>query len=333
MNPAPALPPAVALQQLATAYWISQSLSVAATLGVADLLGAEPQPIGDLAVATAADPDALYRVMRALAAFGIFQEFDGRRFALGALGGPLRTDAPDSVRGFVRMVGAEQFRAWAALEQTVRGGRPAFDTVFGDSIFGFYRHNPGPFAVFHQAMEDTYRGEAEAVAASYPFAGFDRVLDIGGGNGTLLAAILKGQPQLSGILFDLDDAIAAARAAPPPRCALVAGDFFQAVPAGADLHLLKHVLHDWDDSRCITILGNCRRAIADTGRLVILEAVIGPANLPDAAKLLDLHMMAITGGRERSEAQYAALLAEAGFRHVGSRQLLPELTAIEAEPA
>jgi SAM-dependent methyltransferase len=333
MNPAPALPPAVALQQLATAYWVSQSLSVAATLGVADQLGAEPRPVAELAAAASADPDALYRVMRALAAFGVFHEAEGRRFALGPLGGPLRGDAPDSVRGFVRMVGAEQFRAWAALEQTVRGGQPAFDAVFGDSIFDFYRHNPGPFAIFHQAMEDTYRGEADAFAARYPFAGVERVLDVGGGNGTLLAAILKGQPQLSGILFDLDDAIAAARAAPPPRCTLVAGDFFRAVPPGADLHLLKHVLHDWDDSRCIAILSQCRRSIGDNGRLVILEAVIGPANLPDAAKLLDLHMMAITGGRERSEAQYAALLAEAGFRHLGSREILPELTAIEAVPA
>lgn len=333
MNTALALPPAVALQQLATAYWVSQSLSVVATLGVADLLGTEPRSVADLATTTTADPDALYRVMRALAALGVFQEVDGRRFALGPLGAPLRTDAPDSVRGFVRMVGAEQFRAWAALENTVRDGRPAFDGVFGDSIFGFYRHNPGPFAVFHQAMEDTYRGEAAAFATAYPFAGHTRVLDIGGGNGTLLSAILKNQPQLSGILFDLDDAIAAAQGSPPPRCDLVAGDFFQSVPARADLQLLKHVLHDWDDARCITILSHCRKAIAAGGRLVILEAVVGPANQPDAAKLLDLHMMAITGGRERSEAEYAALLAEAGFRHVGSRVILPELTAIEAEPA
>ncbi len=182
-------------------------------------------------------------------------------------------------------------------------------------------------------MEDTYRGEAQAFAAGYPFDGFARVLDIGGGNGTLLSAILQRHPRLSGILFDLEDAIGATRAAPPPRCDLVAGDFFRAVPPGADLHLLKHVLHDWNDSRCVAILSHCRKAIADQGRLVILEAVVGPANLPDAAKLLDLHMMAITGGRERSAAQYAALLAEAGFRHAGSHQILPELTAIEAVPA
>ncbi len=333
MTPTPALPPAVALQQLATAYWVSQSLNVVAALGVADHLGPEARAVHDLGAVTGADPDALYRIMRALAGFGVFHEAEGRRFALGPLGGPLRSDAPDSVRGFVRMVGAEQFRAWAAMENTVRDGRPAFDTVFGDSIFGYYRNNPKPFAIFHQAMEDLYRSEAQAFAAAYDFTGHARILDIGGGNGTLLAAILKGQPQLSGILFDLDDAIAAARAAPPPRCDLVAGDFFQAVPGSADLHLLKHVLHDWDDARCITILGHCRRAIAAGGRLVILEAVVGPANQPDAAKLLDLHMMAITGGRERSEAQYAALLAEAGFRHVATQAIQPDLTAITAKPA
>jgi hypothetical protein len=318
-------PPSLeALLQLVTGYQAAQVVHVAAQLRLADVLADGPQEIEDLADATGTHAPSLARLVRMLAALGIVaQEADGR-ICLTSLGAPLRAGVPGSVRDRVLFLVGEWFwRSWGELLYGVRTGKPAFDHVFGMSNFEYWEHNPEAGSIHDAFFTALAQLTTPPLVAGYDYARFGTVADIGGSEGPLLAAILKANPRLRGILFDLPHVVA--RAAPvlaeagvADRCTVVGGDFFVSVPAGADAYILKYIIHDWDDERSVTILTRCRAAMAIGATLLLIEQVlperleVGAAALPAAR--LDLQMLVLTpGGRERTESEFRRLLADAGF--------------------
>jgi SAM-dependent methyltransferase len=305
------------LLRIGFGFAAAQSLSVAAELGLADLLVAGPQTIETLATATRTDPGALRRVMRLLAAQGIFAEDEAGCFTQTQLSDALRADAPGSPRDFLRMIGREPYLAWGRLLDAVRTGKPSFELVFGAPRFDWLGQNPEAAALFQAAMVAFGDDLVEPVAAAYPFAELGVVVDVGGGHGRLLSAILARSSDVEGILFDLPGGIAAAEAGlggPLPRCKLVAGDFFESVPEGANAYVLKKVLHDWSDDDAVRILANCSRAMAPGGRVLVVETPIPPGNAPDPIKVMDVNMLVVTGGRERTAVEFAALFDRAGLK-------------------
>ena len=305
------------LLQIGFGFAAAQSLSVAAELCIADLLAAGPQTIEALATATRTDPGALRRVMRLLAAEGIFSEEESGCFAQTQLSDALRAEAPGSPRDFLRMIGREPFLACGRLLDAVRTGRPSFELVFGAPRFDWLGQNPEAAALFQAAMVSLGGDVVDPIATAYEFGDLGVVVDVGGGHGRLLSAILARYPGVDGILFDLPGGIAAAEAGlggSLPRCKLVAGDFFESVPEGANAYLMKKVLHDWPDDDAVRILANCRRAMAPGGRVLVAETVVPPGNAPDPIKVMDVNMLVVTGGRERTADEFATLFGRAGLK-------------------
>ena len=312
------VPAPAALLRMLTGYWVSKALNVAAELGIADLLRDGSRTSDELADRCGVHPQALYRLLRALSSVGVFTEEEERRFGLTPAAELLRSDVPGSMRALARMYGSEQYRAGGNLLESVRTGEPAFDRLFGTGYFEYLAHDLEANAVFNEAMTGWTAQLADAVAAAYDFDGRGVVVDVGAGHGLLLSTVLRAHPAMRGILFDLPHVAATARplleqAGVAARCETVGGDFFDSVPAGGTYYLLAQILHDWDDERCRVILDNCRRAMLADGRLLIVEQVLPPANEPSLGKWLDLHMLVLLTGRERSRAEYAALLESAGF--------------------
>ena len=310
----------MALLNMVTGCWVSQALYVAAKLGIADLLHEGPQSCTRLAEATQTHAGSLYRVLRALASVSIFAEDEEGRFSLTPLAEHLRAGAPGSLRAFTIMLGEqEHWRAWEGVLHSVRTGQPAFEHVFGMPHFRYFAEHPEAARIFDEAMTSRGGQENEAIVAAYDFANTRTMVDVGGGQGTLLASILQVHPNARGVLFDLPHVIATSRtrmasAGQGAQFEFVAGDFFVSVPAGGDLYLLKKVIHDWDDEHAQQILTNCCNAMSGTGRLLLIEPVIPPGNNPSFNKLLDLLMLVWTsGGRERTESEHRALLASAGL--------------------
>lgn len=306
------------LDGMITAYWTSQAIYAAAKFGIADHLKDGPRTVAELAKATATNPDALYRLLRALASLGIFAEGESRQFSLTPLAEQLRGDVPGSKRALALMSGDEQFRAWAEIDYSIRTGKVAFDKVFGKPIFDYLGDHPDKAAIFDAAMVGIHGRESSAVLDAYDFSGFGVVADIGGGNGSQIAAILQRHTQVQGILFDLPHVIERARdrlqsSGLLNRCRLVSGSFFEAVPEGADAYILRHIIHDWDEDKALTILRNCHRAMKPTSKLLVIESVIPPGNEPFGGKFLDLVMLLIPGGKERTEQEYRTLFRQAGF--------------------
>jgi SAM-dependent methyltransferase len=306
-----------------TGSWVSQAVSAAARLGIADVLRDGPKSSEELAPAVGADARALYRLLRALTSVGVFVEDEDSRFGLTPLGAYLQSDVPGSLRAAAIYFGLEELsRAWSHLSYSVQTGQPAFDHVFGMGSFEYLERHPESGRVFHEAMTDLTRQRAAAVVAAYDFAGLKKIVDVGGGQGEFLIAVLKAHPTLTGVLFDLPAAInsaqqAIAAADLTERCTLVAGDFFAAVPRGGDAYVLSAVIHDWLDDKARAILQNCHRAMGKNGTLLLIERVLPPraersATLQPYASLVDLMMMVI-GGQERTEAEFRALYAHAGF--------------------
>jgi hypothetical protein len=304
---------------MANGYQVSQAIHVAAVLGIADLLENGPRSADELGEATGAHAPTLYRVLRALSSVGLFAESDGR-FGSTPLSEYLRTDAPTSLRAWAKQIGQPYYwMSWGHLLHCVRTGEPAFPELHGTNAWEYRAAHPEEDAVFNAAMTALSAGVVEGIVRSYDFSGFGVLVDVGGGEGALLAAILASNPALHGILFDqphvLTDAGALLeRADVASRCEVVGGSFFDAVPEGADAYLLKSIIHDWDDSSAIQILRACRAAIADTGRLLVIEPIIRPGNEPDPAKFSDLNMLVMLGGRERTAGDFGRLYTEAGFR-------------------
>lgn len=312
------VPPHLALIQMMTGYWVSQSVYIAAKLALADLLEGGPKHYEELAAATHTHAPSLFRVLRALASVGVFSEGEPGCFALTPIAALLRTNAPNSMRALGIMYCEEQYQAWGDMLQSVQTGNTAFDRVFETSYFTYLAQHPQSNETFNQAMTGWSAQVDSALLAAYDFSSFGTVIDVGGGYGRLLSAILRTYPRVRGVLFDQHHVVAGASelflaGGVTGRCELVGGDFFVDVPSGGDAYVLAQIVHDWDDERSRTILRNCRRSMKSTGKLLIVEMVIAPGNEPDFGKFLDLHMLALVGGRERMEAEFRTLLAETGF--------------------
>jgi hypothetical protein len=311
-------------------------MATVARLGVADIVGSEPVPVEELAARVGADPSALYRVMRLLASDGIFSEATPRAFIGTPLSEGLREDQPHSIRYLAMQQGGPSYLAAGHMLQCVQTGEPAAETVFGRPFFEFLAADPEAGEIFNRAMAGTTRARV-AAALEHDWSRASVVADIGGGNGSLLSAVLGAQPQLRGVVFDLARVVAEARpiieeAGLSERCELVAGDFFADSLPSADTYLLAQILHDWDDERAVAILRNCRRSITDDGRLLVLEQVLPEGDEPSYAKVIDLIMMTLLGGKERTQAEWDSLLRAAGFELVGVTTK-PAASLIAAAPA
>lgn len=312
------VPPQLALFQMATGYWVSQAIYVAAKLGIADLLKDGARTSDELAQATATHAPTLYRALRALGSVGIFQEDEGGRFSLTPLSEPLQ-DGPNSARAMaIHLIEDASWQAWGDLLHSVQTGESAFKHVHGLEVFDYYAAHPESNRVFNEAMTDYSSVVSAAVVQAYDFSQAGKIVDVGGGHGHLLATILKANPNSKGVIFDLPPAVEGARACIEAeglneRCELVGGDFFESVPEGGDVYTLKTIIHDWDDERAISILKNINRAMKRDAKVVIIETIIPSNNEPSFAKFGDLHMLVMTGGRERTAAEYGKLFAAAGL--------------------
>lgn len=308
-----------------TGYWISQAVYVAAKLRIADLLAQGPQSLNQLADITRTHQPSLYRLLRALASTGIFEETLDGRFALTPMAECLRSDVAGSQWAMAVMNGEEHYQAWGELLYSVQTGEIAFDKLFRKPIFEHLSEHPESAVIFDQAMTSVHGRETAPMVESYDFSTIDTITDIGGGNGTVIAAILNRYPGMKGILFDLPHVIERAKlnlasAGVADRCQTLSGNFFEAVPGGADACLMRHIIHDWDDDKATMILRNCHNALNANGRVLIVESVIAPGNDPSFAKLLDLTMMVLPGGKERTAEEYQSLLKSSGFTFI---QIVP----------
>jgi hypothetical protein len=305
--------------QLGTGYIASSALHVATKLTIADRLAQGPRTSAALAADSGVQEDALYRVLRVLASVGVFQETEPRTFALTPAAELLRTGQPASLHPMILwMTDPFHFRAYAETMHSVKTGQPAAEKVAGMPVFEYLASQPELSAVFNDAMTAFSSSVAPAALKVYDFSGIDVLVDVAGGHGEILMSVLREYPGMRGILLDVDHVIAGAKpriaaAGLNGRCETATGDFFKAVPAG-DAYIMKHIIHDWDDDRALAILKNIRSAMTSPeGRLILLEAVIQPGNQPDLAKFIDLEMLLMPGGRERTAEEFGALFARAGF--------------------
>ncbi len=322
------------LDKMITGYWTSQAIFAAAKLGIADLLKEGPQNIEQLAEASNTNSDALYRLLRALASIGIFAEDEQRQFSLTPLADFLRSDVPDSKRALAMMTGDEQFHAWTELLYTLETGKTSFDKVLGKPIFEYLSEHPEKGHIFDQAMTGIHGRETSTILDAYDFSEFKVLADIGGGNGSNVIGLLQHYPEMKGILFDLPHVVERSQknienAGLNNRCELIGGSFFDSVPLTADAYLMRHIIHDWDDEKSLTILRNCHSVMPENSKLLVIESVIPPGNEPFAGKFLDLVMMLIPGGKERTEEEYKVLYEQAGFELTRIIPTKTELSIIE----
>jgi O-methyltransferase domain/Dimerisation domain len=321
-NSVPPPTPADHIMQLSTGYMASMSIHIVAKLGIADLLKDGPRAVNELAAATATNEDRLYRVLRALASLGVFAEVGPRKFALTPAANVLRSDVQESIRALALwMSDPLHFRVYAEMMHPVRTGQTAFGHLMGKPIFDYLPTDPAESDVFNDAMTCFSGMTLPAVLEAYDFSGISTLMDVAGGHGALLRAILNKYPAMRGIVIDLDHVIRGARQLPENaaiahRCEFVQADFFAAVPAHADAIIMKHIIHDWDDPEATTILRNCHKALAGKpgAKVLVVEPVISSGNSPELGKFIDLEMMVFPGGRERTEEEFRKLFASAGLR-------------------
>jgi hypothetical protein len=314
----------------------SQAVYVAAQLGIADLLEDGPKGTEWLANEAGADPSALYRILRALASMGIFEERAGRVFQLTPMANLLRSGVDGSLRDLAVFMGADwHWQVWGKALYSARTGNSAWRTVHGQDVFDYFSTNQEPARIFNNAMTSLSTTVTKGVLEAYDFASIETLVDVAGGHGRFLTGILQANPGLRGILFDLPKVIAGAKemveqAGVASRCELSSGDFFIAVPANADGYIMKSIIHDWDDDRALRILKNISSAMRADARVLLVEAVITEGNERDFGKLLDLEMLVSPGGKERTAAEYKALLADAGLRMTGIIPTRSPYSVIEA---
>jgi hypothetical protein len=320
------------LFQMASAYWISQAIYVAAKLGIADLLNDGRRSCSEIAALLGADARSLFRLMRALSSLGIFAQTKNEHFALLPLGENLRADIPGSLKAIIITLGEIHYQACGALCNAVQTGSPGFDKVFGAGLFDHLDQNIDVADSFNEGMASVAGMLAYAVVLAYDFGRVSSIVDVGGGNGRFLEKILEIYPEAQGTVFDCATTIDRAREEKSRRCSFVAGDFFASVPQGGDLYFLCGVVHDWDDDHAVTILRNCRHAMRATGRLLLLETVIPENDSMHFGKLLDLNMLAMSSGRERTQAEFCKLLTAAGFKLCRIVATMAPQSLIEAVP-
>lgn len=322
------------LFQMATAYWISQAIYVAAKLGLADLLDGGPQSSVVLAAATGSDACSLYRLLRALSSIGVFSEVDNNCFALSRLGNTLRSNVPGSLRAIVISIGEIHYQACGELLHSVQTAAPAFNHAFGTNLFEYLQQNTEAAGAFNRGMTNLASLLAHAVVLAYDFSGTTSIVDVGGGEGELLIKILELYPETSGIVFDLGNTFGSPKrtVSSAVRCSCVAGNFFASVPEKADAYLLCGVIHDWSDDLAAVILKNCRKAMAKNGRVLIVEMIVPGSRSGSFSKILDLNMMVMTGGRERTKSEFHALIDAADLRVTRIVPTMAPQSIIEAVP-
>ena len=324
--------------QYITGFWMSRAVWIVAKLGLPDLLQSGPKTVAELAEATGTHAPSLYRILRALTSAGIFKKESDDRFALTPLSETLITNAPGSVRWFIiSELGQEHYPAWGNLMHSVKTGGIAFDNFFGADIWRYFSQNPEDAAVFNDSMSGMTAAANEAIMSVYDFSPFKTVVDVGGGHGGLITSILKQNPEARGILFDAPKVIEGARQkleanGVANRCQTVAGNFFQAVPEGGDAYVMKWIIHDWEDEKAITILKNCRKQMQPNGRVIIVDCVVPDNDEPDLSKTFDLNMLVMTGGKERTAAEFEQLLAAAGFKLLRVIPTDVPTSIVEAQP-
>jgi hypothetical protein len=308
------------LMQMLMSFRTSQAIQVAATLRIPDLLADGPRSSAELAGPAGADGPALHRLLRALAAIGVFHEDDDGRFSLTPLSERLRSDVPGSVRGWALLIGRPYFwRSWGNLEHSIRTGENAFRALHGTDVWDWRSREPEESEIFDGAMKALTGAANEAILEAYDFGRFATIVDVGGGNGALLAAVLARHPAVRGVLFDQPHVVDKAGVVLAPvaeQAEVVAGDFFGSVPDGADAYLLKMIVHDWEDDEAAAILARCREAMAPDARVLVIDRILAPPNEGAEGKFSDLNMLVMPGGRERTEAEFASLFERVGLRLV-----------------
>ena len=328
------------ITQLLGGMWAMQAVAAAAKLGIADLLASGPRTAAEIAESLDSHPGATHRLLRALASLDVLATVAGGRYELTPVGERLRTDRPTGTLKdmFIAETDTVHWRSWQHLVDAVRTGEPRPQPVFGIPVFEYYPRNPAEGEQFGRAMENVSRFAANAVLTGYDFAGVRTILDVGGGNGSMTRAILQANRGAQGIVFDLpyieESANEQTRAEGlQDRCRFVAGNFFESVPQGADLHVLKFVLHDWSDEDSVRLLRSCRAAIPADGRLLVVESIVPEEIQPGMVYLMDLNMLVMTGGLERTAREYETLLERAGFRASRVIPTASPFSLIEARPA
>ena len=328
------------IRRLATGYIPAALLGVVIELGIPDLLAEKTKPVSDLAAATHTNDHALYRMLRTLSSFGIFTESSGRRFSLTSAGRYLRSDVPDSLRGYMRWVtNSFLFQNYADLMYSAQTGQPAVDHLFGKPLFSHLQTSPELSRIFNDGMTSFSQMVSTALLQAYDFSGIKVIADLGGGQGALLAAILQKYPSMQGLLLEQEYVLEEARkhfqeSGLAGRSGTMAVDFFQSVPTGADAYLMKSIIHDWDDQRAGVILKNCREALrnVEPARLILVEAIVPEGSDPHMSKLTDMQMLVLAGGRERTREEFQQLLARSGFRMTAVLPTRSFVSVVEAVP-
>ena len=337
-QPAEAVPPHAQLVQMGMAHWVSHIVYVAARLGVADHLAKGPMDAEQLAGRTATHAPSLYRLMRTLASLGILAEDASHRFALTPLGEALKTGAPGSARATILTLASTVWvQGWDQLLYSVQTGKPGFEKHLGMPVFDWLAKHPEEASLFSETMVGFHGAEPPAVAAAYDFNAFGSIVDVGGATGNMLVHILQRHARARGILFDLPHVVAEAPAflasqGMADRVSIASGSFFDTVPAGHDAYVLSHIIHDWDEDQCQTILRNCRKAIDRNGRLLIVEMVLPEGDTPHPGKMLDMMMLVAPGGQERTPSEYGTILSRAGFELTRVVPTTSDVSIVEAVP-
>lgn len=314
------VPPQVEMLKIISGFWISRVVCVLAKLGVPDYLKTGPKTAEEIATATETHAPSLFRLLRALVSVGVLASDGENRFALTPLSETLVTDAPGSLRWFaISELGQEHYHAWGNLLHSVKTGEIAFDDHYKKDVWAYFKDHPEDAAIFNNSMTGVTAAVNESLRSVYDFTKFKTVVDVGGGHGLLITEILKSNPHGKGILFDAPEVVNGARerlaaAGISDRCEAIGGDFFKAVPAGGDAYVMKWILHDWDDERAIRILKNCRAQMAPDSRLIIVDCVVPETNEPDFSKFIDLNMLVMTGGKERTAKEFSQLFETSGFK-------------------
>jgi hypothetical protein len=337
-DPNQTVPAHLRIFQLLNGVLIAGAVSCLAQLAVPDLVEGGPASAEELARQVGADPQSLYRLMRATASVGVLSEGSDGRFSQTPLSRVLCSDANPSLRALAIMQGREWHgRGWSQLEYCVRTGKPAPDQIYGQSLFEYFKQHPEEAQIFHDTMTALSMIDGPAVADAYSFDGIRSIVDVGGGHGLLLATILTRNPHVRGVLYEAPHVVEGAVNGPlqpvMERCDLVSGDMFCSVPAGFDAYIMKHIIHDWPDELCIKLLKACRAGVNAGGKLLVVDSVIQPGNDFSPSKFLDLQMLIFPGGQERTEKQFAALLAAAGWRLTRTIPTAAVDSIVEAVPA
>lgn len=313
-------PPHIQLIQMGRAHVVARTVYAAAKLGLADQLASGPKGAAQLAGLLHVHAPSLHRLMRALASLGVLTERAEQRFALTALGEALKTDAPGSARASVIFSGNPSAQSgWDHVIYSIETGRPGFEKAQGVAFFDYLAHHPEEASLFSEMMVGLHSQEPATVAAAYDFSVFGIIVDVGGATGNMLAAVLSHHAKPHGILFDRPHVVMDApnllkAKGVSDRVTIEPGDFFRSVPTGADAYILSHIIHDWDEDQCLTILGNVRKAMNPNGRLLLVEMVLPLGDTPHPGKMLDMTMLVSMGGQERTEVEYGSLLSMGGFR-------------------